>query len=134
MQTFRFKGVIIVVLLAFIHLAIVPVGLAQGGATNSTEEQGTAKGAGLQAASWLLTIPYGAVKVAFAIVGGVTGGLTYAFSGGNLDAAKSVWHTSMYGTYVITPDHLKGDQPIRFLGVPAEGENEPAPVEPAPSK
>lgn len=126
MQTFRFKGVI-VVLLAFIHLSILPVGLAQTAASPAKEEEGTAKGAGLQAASWLATIPYGAVKVAFAIVGGITGGLTYAFSGGNLDAAKSVWQTSMYGTYVLTPDHLKGDQPIRFLGVPAEGENEPAP-------
>jgi hypothetical protein len=127
-QTSWLKGVTVVLLLAFIHLTIIPVGVAQSAGTPSSEEQGTAKGAGLQAASWLLTIPYGAVKVAFAIVGGVTGGLTYAFSGGNLDAAKSVWQTSMYGTYVITPDHLKGDQPIRFLGVPAEGENEPAPV------
>jgi len=23
----------------------------------------------------------------------------------------------MYGTYIITPDHLRGDRPIRFLGV-----------------
>jgi hypothetical protein len=23
----------------------------------------------------------------------------------------------MYGTYIITPDHLRGDKPIRFLGV-----------------
>lgn len=134
MQTPWFRGVIVIVLLAFIHLTIIPVAVAQNADTSSSEEQGTAKGAGLQAASWLLTIPYGAIKVGFAIVGGITGGLTYAFSGGNLDAAKSVWQTSMYGTYVLTPDHLKGDKPIRFLGVPAEGENEPAPIEPAPSK
>lgn len=127
MQTFRFKGVIIVVLLALIHLSIIPVGLAASAGTAASDEGGTAKDAALQAASVPATIVYGAFKVAFAIVGGVTGGLTYAFSGGNLDAAKSVWQTSMYGTYVITPDHLKGDKPIRFLGVPAEGENEPAP-------
>jgi len=72
----------------------------------------------LQAASWVATIPYGALKLGFAIVGGTVGGLTYVCSGGNLDAAKSVWTTTMYGTYVLTPEHLKGQRPIRFLGVP----------------
>ena len=56
--------------------------------------------------------------VVFAILGGVTGVLTYVFSGGDTDAAMAVWGTSVYGTYVITPDHLKGDKAVRFLGVP----------------
>ena len=73
-------------------------------------------------ASVLLSIPYGAVKVAYAIVGGITGGFTYIFTGGNLKAAQSVWDTSLRGTYIITPEHLKGEKPIRFLGVPPEGE------------
>ncbi len=96
---------------------------------------GTPSGAGLQAASWLLTVPYGAAKVTFALLGGIVGGLTWVLSGGNSDAAKSVWTTSMYGTYVITPEHLRGDKPIRFLGVPAENGSvgQPVPVEPAPA-
>ena len=56
--------------------------------------------------------------------------LTYAFSGGNEQAAKSVWTTSLYGTYIITPDHLQGNRPIRFLGV-ADSNDAPEPV-PAP--
>lgn len=72
----------------------------------------------MQAAAVLVTIPYFACKGAFAIVGGVVGGLTYVFSGLNENAAKNVWTTSMYGTYIITPEHLSGDKPIRFLGVP----------------
>jgi hypothetical protein len=28
----------------------------------------------------------------------------------------------MYGTYLITPEHLTGDRPVRFLGVAAESE------------
>jgi hypothetical protein len=86
---------------------------------------------GLEAASWVLTVPYGAAKVVFAILGGVAGGLTYAFSGGNTDAAKAVWDTSIRGTYVITPAHLKGDKPVRFLGVPPEQDGMPSP-EPRP--
>lgn len=70
------------------------------------------------AAAGLSTILYLPLKAAFAIGGGLVGGLAYAFSGGNENAAKSIWTTSMYGTYIITPDHLRGDKPIRFLGVP----------------
>lgn len=70
------------------------------------------------AAAGLTTILYLPLKAAFAIGGGLVGGLAYAFSGGNENAAKSIWTTSMYGTYIITPDHLRGDKPIRFLGVP----------------
>jgi hypothetical protein len=72
----------------------------------------------MQAAAGLSTLIYLPLKAAFAIAGGIVGGLTYAFTAGNENAAKSVWTTSMYGTYIITPEHLRGDKPIRFLGVP----------------
>lgn len=68
-------------------------------------------------AAGLSTLVYLPLKLAFAIGGGIVGGLTYAFTGGNEQAAKSVWNTSLYGTYLITPDHLQGNRPIRFLGV-----------------
>jgi hypothetical protein len=90
-----------------------------------TASTGTPGGAALQAASWLVTIPYGALKVGFALLGGVVGGMTYALSGGDTEAAQSVWKTTMYGTYIITPGHLKGERPIRFLGVPAESGDSP---------
>lgn len=118
------RGVAIVLVLAFAHLAVIEAGWAQeadaktSSASTDDPSQTSASGAGLQAASWLLTIPYGAAKVVFALLGGVTGGLTYVFSGGDTDAAMAVWGTSVYGTYVITPDHLKGDKAVRFLGVP----------------
>ncbi|TAJ11055.1 MAG: hypothetical protein EPO61_00230 [Nitrospirae bacterium] len=121
------KGLAVLLVVALVHLAVVPVIAAQG---TEDASQGSAKGAGLQAASWLLTLPYGATKVCFAILGGVTGGLTYVFSGGNLDAAKSVWHTSVYGTYVLTPEHLQGDKPVRFLGVASENDGASLTTEP----
>jgi hypothetical protein len=114
----------LVLVLAVAHLAVIQVTWAQEAAAKSsslsTEDpsQSSVSGAGLQAASWLATVIYGPFKIAFAIVGGVTGGLTYLFSGGDTDAAMSVWGTSVYGTYVITPDHLKGDKAVRFFGVP----------------
>jgi hypothetical protein len=84
----------------------------------------------MQAAAGFSTLLYLPLKVAFAIGGGVVGGLAYAFSGGNEQAAKSIWNTSLYGTYIITPDHLQGNRPIRFLGV-ADSNDAPAPA-PAP--
>jgi hypothetical protein len=91
----------------------------EGSRPTDTETGGSPSGAGLQAAAWLATLPYGAAKVGFALVGGIIGGFTYVLSGGNMDAAKSVWATTMYGTYVLTPEHLKGEKPIRFLGSPS---------------
>jgi hypothetical protein len=71
---------------------------------------------GIGAASVLLSIPYGVAKVTYAALGSVIGGFAYAFSAGDADAAKAVWMPSLRGTYVLTPDHLKGDKPIQFMG------------------
>jgi hypothetical protein len=84
------------------------------------DDSTTAEQAGLGAASFLLTIPYGVSKVVFAAAGGIVGGLAYVFSGADTKTAQNIWTTSVYGTYVITPDHLRGDKPVRFLGVPED--------------
>ncbi|MGA6827607.1 hypothetical protein ACO9S2_08325 [Nitrospira sp. NS4] len=106
----------LVVLMTFTTLVAAPAWSQEPAPPAS--EGGNASSAGMQVASVLATIPYFACKGAFAIVGGVVGGLTYVFSGLNENAAKNVWTTSMYGTYIITPEHLSGDKAIRFLGVP----------------
>jgi hypothetical protein len=98
----------------------------------SDSEGGNASSAGMQAAAFFSSILYAPFKLAFAIGGGIVGGLAYAFSGGNEQAAKSIWHTSMYGTYLITPEHLRGDRPVRFLGV-ADQTDEPAISQPSPA-
>ncbi|MCW5784260.1 MAG: hypothetical protein KIT39_13195 [Nitrospirales bacterium] len=75
--------------------------------------------AALGIGSALLTVIYFPVKFAYAILGGVVGTFTYGLTGGDLETAKAVWEPSFYGTYVITPDHLKGNEPVRFIGVSA---------------
>ncbi|MGH7232987.1 MAG: hypothetical protein ACREJU_16755 [Nitrospiraceae bacterium] len=130
-QAASFRIMAVVLAAAFFHLAVVPAGWAQNAGGGSDErQQGTGAQYGLGAASVFLSIPYGIGKFVFATLGGIFGGFTYAFSGGNQKAAKSVWNTSMRGTYVITPEHLKGEKAVRFLGVPAEEEEmseEPTP-------
>ncbi|UCE64688.1 MAG: hypothetical protein JSU59_06065 [Nitrospirota bacterium] len=107
------RGMAILVLVTFSTLLVITPTLASAdeGEENQSSE------AGLGVASGLLTIVYLPFKLAYAVGGGVVGGLTYVLTGANMDVAKSVWEPSFYGTYVITPDHLKGNEPVRFFGV-----------------
>lgn len=115
-----FKLVAALMFLALCTVTMVPAAWSQDSTSTSSSgssEGGNASSAGMQAAAGLSTLVYLPLKLAFAIGGGVVGGLTYAFSGFDESAAKKVWNTTLYGTYLITPDHLQGNRPIRFLGV-----------------
>lgn len=82
----------------------------------------TAEGIGLQAASVLSSVVYLPFKCAMALAGGLAGGIAYGFSLGDMDVAESVWGPSVYGTYLLTPEHLTGNKPIEFFGsVPPSG-------------
>lgn len=128
-----FKLVAVFLLLALCTITIVPSAWSQettGSPSSQSTEGGTASSAGMQVAAGLSTLVYLPLKLAFAIGGGIVGGLTYVFTAGDEHAAKSVWNTSLYGTYIITPDHLEGNRPVRFLGI-ADSNEAPAPA-PAP--
>lgn len=123
-----------VVALCTLAILVVPVS-AQDSNVPVSSSDSSASGIGVQAGSALATIVYFPLKLAFAIGGGVVGGLAYGFSGGSEQTAKNIWIPSVYGTYIITPDHLKGDKPIRFLGVsgePAREAGDYSPQEPLP--
>ncbi|HEU4685557.1 MAG TPA: hypothetical protein VFS39_13710 [Nitrospira sp.] len=121
--------VALIVVLTFFTFAVAPNAWSQDTTSANSSEGGSASSAAMGAAAGLSTLLYLPLKAVFAIGGGIVGGLAYAFSGGNTDAAKSIWTTSMYGTYIITPDHLRGDKPIRFLGV-ADADEPPAQAPP----
>lgn len=128
-----FKLVAVSLLLALCTVTMVPSAWSQESpAPRSSEstEGGTPAGAGMLAAAGFSTLLYFPLKAAFAIGGGIVGGLTYLFSGLDEGSAKKVWNTTLYGTYIITPEHLQGDRPIRFLGV-VDSNDAPAPA-PAP--
>jgi hypothetical protein len=102
---------------------MIPPGsaMAQDQASSTDSSEGT----GIQVASWLLTVPYCAGKSAFAIAGSVVGGLGYAFSGGNSETAQSIWTKTVYGTYILRPAHVRGEEPIQFLGKADGNQSEP---------
>ncbi len=116
----RFATVMLIV--TFMGLTMIPPGsaLAEDQPSGSDSSDDT----GIKVASWLLTIPYCAGKSAFAIAGSVVGGLGYAFSGGNSETAQSIWTKTVYGTYILRPAHLRGEEPIHFLGKSEDGPSE----------
>jgi hypothetical protein len=75
----------------------------------------------LEDAGWgsltvLSNLGYMPVKVLYSGLGGLTGGLAYGLTVGDLDVANKVWVPSMAGTYVLTPEMLRGDKEIAFVG------------------
>lgn len=71
---------------------------------------------GLQVASGALSVLYIPFKGAYAVLGGLFGGMAYALTAGNAEVTKSVWDASWGGTFWLTPQHLRGDLPIEFVG------------------
>ena len=99
---------------------VAPSAWSQDSHTPDLKTEPTGSQFGLGAASFFLTLPYGFAKVVYAGFGGIVGGLAYALTAGNDKTAKTIWYTSLRGTYVITPEHLKGDRPVQFFGVPPD--------------
>ena len=56
------------------------------------------------------------MKVAYALGGGIVGGLAWVLSGGNTEVAKAVWIPSMTGDYIVQPQNLTGEKPLRSVG------------------
>src|SRR5690349_14549404 len=91
---------------------VSPVSVLADASSRSSAEEGT----GIKVAGWAATVPYCLAKSTFAALGGIVGGFAYVLSGGNAETAKAVWTTSILGTYIIRPEHLRGEERIHFLG------------------
>lgn len=70
--------------------------------------------------SALANVFYIPAKVTYAGLGLLTGGLGYVVSGGRTDVANSIIYPAVRGHYVVTPNQLKGTEPIYFVGAPYE--------------
>jgi hypothetical protein len=74
--------------------------------------------AGWGALTAVANLGYMPVKLVYSLMGGITGGLAYAATAGDLDTAQNVWTTSMGGTYVLTPRMMQGMDPVAFAYYP----------------
>lgn len=104
-------------LFLFIMLGILLVSLLGGTPSFAqTYSDSPSTEVGLNIASWIATIPYGASKLVYAGLGGVIGSLAYILTLGGDEPTTTLWEKSLLGTYVLTPEHLTGEEPIRFVG------------------
>jgi hypothetical protein len=102
------KGILVVLLVGL---------LAQAVAAQTETKSGSYWGdAGYGTLCVIANIFYMPAKVVYASIGTLTGGLAYILTAGNADTARSIWSPSLGGNYVVTPEMLRGDQPILFNG------------------
>ena len=76
----------------------------------------TAAEGGLGGAAALATLVYGPLKLVYALGGATIAGCAWAFSGGDSEVADTVLTRAVRGTYVITPEELRGRKEIEFVG------------------
>ena len=89
----------------------VALSAAPARAANDLAQEG---GTGALAA--LATLVYGPVKIVYAAGGLLFGGLAYGLSGGDAKVLHSVLTPAIRGDYIVTPDVLRGNDTLRFLG------------------
>jgi hypothetical protein len=70
--------------------------------------------AGMGTATVLANVLYMPAKIVYATLGGVTGSFAYVLTGANYQVAERVWTPSLGGNYVLSPEQLRGNQPIYF--------------------
>ena len=101
------KRLIVIVMLSMLAGQTVAVG-AEAASDNPVAQ------AGYGAGSVLGTLVYAPFKTTFCILGAIGSGVTLAAAGP--DKAGRVAAASCGGTWVITPDVVKGRQEVHFVG------------------
>jgi hypothetical protein len=116
-------------------LLLAPVAARAGDqakpAQSPTAEVGTELGWGV--GTVLANVFYMPSKVAYAGLGLLTGGLGYLLTAGRGDVANEIIYPAVKGTYVLTTSHLKGEEPVMFIGSPPE-DSQPEQVSTAPAR
>ena len=82
--------------------------------TRPAHAESAAQDAAYGAGSVFSTLLYAPFKTTFCVLGGVTSVLTLPFGG--TDTAGKVATAGCGGTWLITPDTLKGKERIHFIG------------------
>ncbi len=100
----------IVLLLVLTFLGQSSAGWAQ---TASPESESRGERVGYSVGSVLGTLLYTPLKAGLCVVGGGASTLVYISSGAR--AMRAVARTSCRGTWVLTPDHLKGRAPLNVV-------------------
>jgi len=123
MKTQLLKGL---ALTLFVSIIAAPLYAQTADPNQPAQQESVGEEAGYGIGSALANVFYIPAKVTYAGLGLITGGLGYLFSGGRADVANNIIYPAVRGNYVVTPNHLKGTEPIYFVGAPPPEPNQPA--------
>ena len=74
--------------------------------------------------SVLASMVYSPVKITYAGLGLLAGGLGFVVSAGSSDVANKIIYPAVGGNYVITPSHLKGKELVVFIAAPPPSDSQ----------
>lgn len=94
-------------------LAATLLGQSEAAWAESASQQRGLRQVSYGAGSILGTLVYTPLKALLCVIGGTASGLVFVSSGA--EAARAVAGASCKGTWVITPDVLKGKKPLDFV-------------------
>ena len=97
-------------------IACVVVGALLASARPALAEEGFFEKAGIGLGTALVNVLYIPAKFTYATVGGLIGGFAWVLSLGDTDTAMGVWEPTMGGSYIVTPNMLRGREPLEFSG------------------
>ena len=117
MKTQMLKGI---ALASLVTVMASPIYGQTAAPNNQAAEEPVGEEAGYGVGAALASVFYIPAKVTYAGLGLLTGGLGYVLSGGRADVANNIIYPAVRGNYVVTPSHLKGTEPIYFVGAPPE--------------
>ena len=115
MKTQMLKGI---ALASLVTVMASPIYGQTAAPNNQAAEEPVGEEAGYGVGAALASVFYIPAKVTYAGLGLLTGGLGYVLSGGRADVANNIIYPAVRGNYVVTPSHLKGTEPIYFVGAP----------------
>lgn len=100
--------------------AVLVLGTARLGSAaedlGAPEERGPAASFGWGMAAVGTNLLYIPLKMLYAFGGSFTGLLAWGLSAGNSDVAMGVLQPALGGTWVVTPEMLRGEEPIMYNG------------------
>lgn len=80
------------------------------------EEPGPAASFGWGMAAVGTNLLYMPGKMVYAFAGGLVGLLAWGVTAGNTDVAMGILQPALSGTWAVTPEMMRGEQPIMFIG------------------
>lgn len=97
-------------------LAALVLSASPAWASADPREQGAGTHFLVGIAAGFLTLLYTPIKIVYATASLPVGGLVYTWSLGDMEMTRRVMLSGTQGSYVVTPEHLRGEKRFSFVG------------------